>query len=125
MKNWRGRITIVAALCAVGILVATAVEAMHGTDIVLTSGASGVRLHSSRYREGWKSYDVNANGTGVIIFYRRALNAGGYPRGAVLGSWVYQVDEKAFNTGDATQVDSVSFIFSGGTATKVIVRPIN
>jgi hypothetical protein len=122
MKNTRGLIGLVLVAT---MLVAGVAEAMHGTDIVLTSGSLGSRLHSARYRDGWRSYDVNSDGTGVIIFYRRAESVpGGYPRGAVLESWVYQLTDEPFNTGDASAADSVSVIVSGGDATKVIVRPI-
>ncbi len=122
MRYRLGLMLVALVACLVVALPATP---MNGTDILLTSSpaVNGARLHLHRYRDGYKSYDVNPNGTGVITFYRRAENSGGYPRGAVIQTWVYQCTDEPFNTGDATAADSVA-ITTWGTATQCIVRPI-
>lgn len=111
-------------LIVVAICLPPTSSAMHGSDIVLTSSPSvlGARLHLFEYRNGPKSYDVKGDGTGTVTFYRRAVNVGGYPRGAVLQSWVYHFDEAGFNIGDGSAADSVSCTFTTGS--KLIVRPI-
>jgi len=112
------------AVALLGAVVPDQAAALPPNDIVLTVSPSvlGARLHFQQAGEGYRSYDVNADGTGTITFYRRTPGANGYPRGAVILSSVLVIDEKPFNVPNVQDADSVSF--SATTATKVIVRPI-
>lgn len=126
MKNL---LKIVLVALVASLLMPVPAQALHGSDIVLSSSPSvlGARLHLLKWsdrRDGPLSYDIKGldGARGVVTFYRREVGALGYPRGAVLQTWVYQYDEAAFNTGRASDADSVSATFE--SAGELLVRPV-
>jgi hypothetical protein len=129
MRNTRGLIGLALVALVVSFLIPVPAQALHGSDIVLSSSPSvlGARLHLLKWsdrRDGALSYDVKGldGARGVITFYKRAVGANGYPRGAVLQTWVFEYDETAFNTGVAADADSVSASFT--SSGKLLVRPV-
>ena len=123
MKSAMLKIMLLVAVMALAI----PALALHGSDIILTDWFSATRLHTLKWADragGAQSYDVKGaeGGTGMVVFYRRAVNAGGYPRGVVIEQWSYYFDESPFNSGMAADADSVAVIWS--TTGKLVIRPV-
>lgn len=117
-------IAVVLAMVATPATVAV-VSAMPNSDIVFTfGGLTSARLHTATQGYGPGSYDVKSDGTGTITFYKRARSGpAGYPRGAVLEFWTYQLGGTERNFPGASYADSAS-VTSWGTAKEVIVTGI-
>jgi hypothetical protein len=113
---------ILIILVLVAICLPPVASAVPGSDIVITADG-GTRLHLEKAGRGPASYSCQCDGTGWMTIYRRAENAGGYPRGAVRASEtrVYRLTAGSFWIPRAANYDSTSVTWESGS--ELIIRP--